>query len=114
MDQARLPTHLEVSGLVRQVQAAGGFAAVLSKGERDAGTIMVVTCENGRNFRAWERMPQADGERRWECVRAEDPEFPAAFTEFVDRRRSQDSDLWIVELDIADAERFIGSPGTIG
>ena len=114
MDEARLPAHLEVSGLVRQVQAAGGFAMVLSKGERDAGTIMVVTCEKGRNFRAWERMPQADGNRRWECVRSEDPDLPGAFTEFVDRRKTQDSDLWIVELDIADAERFIGSPGTNG
>ena len=64
MDEARLPAHLEVSGLVRQVQAAGGFAMVLNKGERDAGTIMVITCEKGRNFRAWERMPQPDGERR--------------------------------------------------
>lgn len=114
MDEARLPAHLEVAGLVRQVQAAGGFAMVLSKGERDAGTIMVVTCEKGRNSRAWERMPQADGRRRWECVRAEDPELPGAFTEFVDRRRSQDSDLWIVELDIVDAERFIRSPETRG
>jgi hypothetical protein len=114
MDEARLPAHLEVSGLVRQVQAAGGFAMVLNKGERDAGTIMVITCEKGRNFRAWERMPQPDGERRWECVRSEDPEVSAAFTEFVDRRKTQDSDLWIVELDIADAERFIGSPGTKG
>lgn len=113
MDEARLPAHVEVSGLVRQVQAAGGFATVLQKGERDAGTIMVVTCEKGRNNRAWERMPQADGTRKWTCSQQEDAEIYGKFTEFVDRRIRQDPDLWIVELDIADAERFIGSTGTI-
>jgi len=44
---ARLPAHLEVSGLLRAVEAAGGFATVLARGERDAGTILVVCCENG-------------------------------------------------------------------
>ena len=36
---ARLPAHLEVSGLLRAVEGAGGFAMVLHKGEREAGTI---------------------------------------------------------------------------
>ena len=44
---ARLPTHVEVSGLIRAVEAAGGFATVLSKGERDAGTIALVALERG-------------------------------------------------------------------
>ena len=80
---------------------------VLAKGEHDAGTIMVVTCEKGRNNRAWERMPQADGTRKWTCSHQEDAEIYGKFTEFVDRRIRQDPDLWIVELDIADGERFI-------
>jgi hypothetical protein len=108
MEEARLPAYVEVSGLVRQVSAAGGFATVIAKGERDGGTIMVVTCEKGLGFRAWERMPQADGTRGWACVREADPGEPEAFTLFLDRRKQQDSDLWIVELDIAAGERFIG------
>ena len=114
MSEARLPAHIEVSALVRQVEAAGGFAVVAAKGDRDGGTIMVVTCERGRDFRAWERMPGADGKRRWTCVRTADPEDPGAFTLFLDRRRQQDSDLWIVELDIAGGERFIGLTDSTG
>jgi len=105
-DGARLPAHLEVSGLVRQVNSAGGFATVLASGERDAGTIMLITCCNGKDYRVYERFPQASGQRHWLCVRESGEDLPA----FIEQRRKRDSDLWIVELDIAQAERFIGLP----
>lgn len=103
----RLPAHLEVAGLIRAVQAAGGFAAVVAKGERDAGTLLVICCENGANATAFERMPQPDGTRAWTLSRKQDLENPKEFWDYCDRRRRQDDDLWIVELDIPDAERFI-------
>jgi hypothetical protein len=105
---ARLPAHIEVSALVRQVNAAGGFATVLAKGEPDAGTILVVTCCNGKESRLWERMPTLDGGRAWTCSRIAEAGNEADFSDYVNRRKSQDSDLWIVELDIAQGERFIG------
>jgi len=58
--EGRLPAHVEALGLIRQVQAAGGFATVLQKGERDAGTIIVVLTENGLKARAYERFPSLD------------------------------------------------------
>ena len=109
MDDARIPAHLEVSGLIRAVDAAGGFATVLATGERDAGTILVVCCEHGTNAAAYERMPQPDGSRRWTLSRRQDPENSQDFAEYCERRKNQDRDLWIVELDIPDAERFIDS-----
>lgn len=105
---ARLPAHLEVAALIRRVQAEGGFAAVLGKGEPEAGTILVVITENGVNSRVYERMPQLDGSRKWSCSKSQDPENKAIFDEYLERRKRQDPDLWIVELDIARAERFIG------
>jgi len=103
----RLPAHLEISGLIRAVDAAGGFATVLATGERDAGTILLVCCENGARYRIYERMPQLDGSRRWTLTREQDTENPNEFQEYLDRRSRSDDDLWILELDIADAERFI-------
>ena len=108
----RLPAHLEVSGMIRAVEAAGGFATVLARGERDAGTLLVVTCQGAADARAWERMPRADGTRGWAIARRQDSADPAAFTEYCQRRQRQDDDLWIVELDIANAERFIDGAGT--
>ncbi len=104
----RIPAHLEVSGLIRAVDAAGGFGTVLAKGERDAGTLLIICCEKGTNARLWERMPQLDGTRQWTLTKKQDAENPYEFAEYCDRRKRQDPDLWLVELDIANAERFIG------
>jgi hypothetical protein len=103
----RLPAHLEVAGIIRAVEGAGGFAAVVAKGERDAGTLLLICCERGTQARAIERMPQPDGSRAWTSARVQDSENPADFWEYIERRKNQDRDLWIVELDVARPERFI-------
>ena len=109
MDE-RLPAHLEIAGLIRAVEAAGGFATVIEKGECDAGTILILCCENGTNARLYERMPQLDGSRKWTLSKTQGAENPHEFSEYYQRRKRQDADLWILELDIADGERFIGLP----
>lgn len=103
----RLPIHLQVSALIRRVEGEGGFATVLSKGERDAGTLLVVLTDRGALSTAYERMPQADGTRKWSSSRGESAEDPQAFGEYLERRQAQDSDLWVVELDVRNGERFI-------
>jgi hypothetical protein len=108
MTTTRLPAALEVSALTRQVSAAGGFAMVLARGEPDSGAILVVLMENGANSRVYERMPQADGSRTWHLAKRQDHVNPQEFNDYLTRRRTQDSDLWIVELDVAQGERFIG------
>lgn len=105
----RLPAHLEVSALIRAVQAQGGFATVIARGEKDAGTILILTMEKGGNGAIYERMPQLDGSRRFERIKEQDPEKPKELDEYLARRQHQDSDIWIVELDIANAERFIAT-----
>lgn len=104
----RLPAGLEVSALLRQVSAAGGFATVIAKGEPEAGTILIVMMDKGSNSKLYERMPSPDGGRIWHCSRREDPENPTAFADYLLRRQKQDADAWIVELDIPLGERFIG------
>lgn len=104
---ARLPAHIEVGGLIRAVEAAGGFAVVLQKGEKDAGVIQILTLDRGGNSQFWERQPRLDGSRIFAVVKTEDPENKEEFIAYVDRRRGQDPDSWLIELDIADPARFI-------
>jgi hypothetical protein len=108
--EARLPAHLEVAALIRRTQAEGGFATVLHKGERDAGTIMIVLCENGTNSRIYERMPQPDGSRIWQLTRVQDPINTGEIGDYLARRAVQDRDMWIIELDSAQGQRLIGLP----
>ncbi len=103
----RLPTHLEIASMIRLAESNGGSAMVLGKGERDAGTVLIVHVFRGGNATLYERMPQLDGTRPFVVSKAQDPEKPYEFQEYLDRRRRQDPDIWILEIDIADPERFI-------
>ena len=107
--ETRLPAHIEVSGFLRSVQAAGGFGTVLKKGEKDAGVILVLTTYNGRNTQLLERMPQLDGSRPFTVTKAQDPKNPGEFEEYLMKRRLGDPDCWIIELDVENPERFVAT-----
>ena len=107
MTDSRLPAHLEIGALIRLAEASGGFATVLAKGERDAGTIVLVTIKNGADAQLYERMPQLDGTRPWTITRTQDSEKPQEFMQYIQRRSAQDADLWILEVDVADPARFV-------
>ncbi len=106
---ARLPAHLEASAILRLAESQGGFAAVLAKGERDAGTILIVTLCHGAGAVLYERMPELDGSRSFVATKRENAENKQEFSDYLDRRRSQDPDLWLIEVNIADPERFIAN-----
>lgn len=104
---SRLPAHLEASAIMRAVQTAGGFATVLQKGERVAGTILIVTRDINATSCLYERMPDLDGNRVWTKSREEPTEKEREFSEYLARRGQQDPDCWIIEIEIAQPERFI-------
>jgi hypothetical protein len=104
---ARLKTSLVVSGLIRAVSAAGGFATVLKKGDADAGAILIVIAEKGQISGLFERVLAASGNYEWVDSLPQLIEKKAEIPDWLDRRRARDPDLWVVELDIADAQRFI-------
>ena len=103
----RLPAHLEIAGLIRLVESNGGSAMVLAKGERDAGTLLLVTMFRGQDAKLYERMPQLDGTRPFVATKSQNIENTTEFSEYLAKRRRQDPDMWILEVDIDDAERFV-------
>ena len=105
----RLPAHLEVSAIIRMVEAGGGFATLVARGERDAGTILLLTLERDETATLYERMPQLDGTRPYIAAKRENSEKPTEMDEYIARRRSQDPDIWVIEANVADAERFIAT-----
>ncbi|RDC61161.1 hypothetical protein HME9302_02380 [Alteripontixanthobacter maritimus] len=102
----RLPAHLEASAILRLVSAQGGFGTVIAKGERDAGTIVIIVMPRGAPAQFLERMPELDGSRSYTVTRIEDPENKQEFSDYLARRQRQDRDLWILEADVEDAARF--------
>lgn len=105
----RLPAHLEVAGIRRLAESMGGFATVLAKGERGAGTIAIVIIGNNEPAALYERMPQLDGNRPFVRTATEDIENKSIFSAVLDRRRLRDPDLWLIEADVPDTERFVAT-----
>jgi hypothetical protein len=103
---ARLASGLVVNALVRRVNAAGGSAMVLAKGDAEAGAILVLALERGGDPRFLERGIGPDGMPALVRSGPGDPADEAAVSDYWQRRRSRDPDLWVIELDIAGAERF--------
>jgi hypothetical protein len=101
----RLASSVLVSALLRRAQDEGGFGAVVAKGDPTAGAIAVILAEKGRKACFLERLLQPDGHYAWQSAR-QDVENEEEFRSFLERRRKFDPDLWILELDIASAERF--------
>ena len=105
---ARLTSAMLVSALVRRVGAEGGNATVLAKGDPTAGAILLICMEKGVVQSVRERILDMTGAYNWAAV---GPVGDDALMTYFERRRARDSDLWIVELDIANAERFAAETG---
>jgi hypothetical protein len=75
---------------------------VLRKGSQWGGALLIVHRTRGR-VRAYEKMPTLSGEEHWRLA-AEGESTVAAFAA---SQQNFDSDLWVLELDIADPARFI-------
>ena len=102
----RLATGIYVNALIRRVNQAGGIAMVLAKGDETSGALLLVTREKGSYSGVLERAFTASGHYEWMPVSTQNPPSEAEISQFCAKRRASDPDLWIVELDIADAARF--------
>ncbi|MBC7986382.1 MAG: DUF1491 family protein [Sphingomonadaceae bacterium] len=107
----RLTSRLLVSAMIRSVEGLGGHAAVLAKGDETAGAIVIALAERGRALRLLERSLGPDGDYRWAPCGPEPDEEGAAVRDYIARRRGFDPDLWVVELDLPDAEAILDDMG---
>lgn len=103
----RLPAALEATALIRRAQAQGDFATILRKGDADRGALLLVVASRGRHIACLERAMALDGNYSWQRVGPSESAGSRELAEFLAKRARFDEDSWAIELDIADAERFI-------
>ena len=102
----RLATHMLVGALIRRAEQAGGSVMVLRKGDPTSGTILLQCVEKGQDTGLFERVPDYAGGYRMVACGPASGSGSEEMAQYLERRRRSDPDLWLVELDIADAERF--------
>jgi hypothetical protein len=113
MDE-RLPASLEAAALIRRAQADGDFATLLKKGDPDRGALLLVIRSRDRHVACLERMLSPDGGYRWQPAGPGESAGDGELAEFLQKRARFDEDSWIIELDVAQPERFIAETTSAG
>jgi hypothetical protein len=111
---ARLNASLEAAGLIRRAEAAGDFGVVLRKGDPERGSLLIVIRSRGRYISCLERALSMEGRYGWGSVGPPPAEGDEKVSQFLARQAGFDPDLWLIELDIAQPERFIAETTSAG
>ena len=106
--EPRLATHMVVTAFIRQCSALGDFATVLHKGDPVAGSLLLVSRVKGRNPALFEQFPGVKDTRNWHPIFNQDTDNEQKIGDYLERRIAQDRDIWVLELDVAFAERLDG------
>lgn len=100
--------------MIRSAEAVGGFGTVLRRGDPDRGSLVVMLASRGRHQACFERSLGPDGSYRWQQVGPAIGADSGTLADWSQKRIRFDEDLWLIELDIAEPERFIVETGLQG
>jgi len=98
-----------VAALIRRAEIAGAFATVVRKGDARAGAVLVKSLDRRSGAaRLYAEAIRAEGDRIWmqPLHGASEVDLDA----YVERAVRIDPDLWVVEVEDADASRFLTEP----
>ncbi len=111
MQEDRLPSWLWVDALIRRVQVAGAAAFVVQKGDHDRGDVLIKVSDLHGGARAYVPRTSMDGERIFSDLRLQGVgEAESEIDAYIGRRREQDPDLWIIEIEDREARHFLTEP----
>ncbi len=86
----------------------------MRKGDAERGSLLLFITSRGDHIAVLERILGFDGDYRWERVGPAESASSTEIADFLARRTRFDEDIWAIELDIADAERFIAETTSMG
>ncbi len=110
----RLPAQLEAAALVRRAETQGGFGMILRKGDADRGSLVLLIAHRGEHQACLERALDMTGGYRWTIVGPKQGSAPAELADWSQKRARFDEDLWLIELDDPDPQRFIAETTSQG
>ncbi|PXW76385.1 hypothetical protein C7451_105158 [Blastomonas natatoria] len=109
MIEPRLAANVRIEALKRLSAASGAFATLIARGDPVSGAILIARTMRGQDNALFEMFRGMDGKTDWQEVWSDDSEAIArkgSMADYIERRRSRDADLWIIELDVASRAQF--------
>jgi hypothetical protein len=76
--------------------------------------LLLLVGSRGRHVACLERILNLNGSYQWRAAGPGDSAGSADVLAFVDRRARFDEDLWAIEVDVAEPERFIAETTRVG
>ncbi|MBV6633925.1 MAG: DUF1491 family protein [Alphaproteobacteria bacterium] len=102
-DDPSLPTHLRVGGIVRRLNSDGQPAYILAKGDPDRGTLLIKLIGRDRSCRLELEQRDIEGVLRWMPALPDASPDEAKADAYIERTRARDPDVWVIEIEVADA-----------
>ena len=109
----RLAAHMHIGAIRRLCEREGGFATILAKGDETAGDIVIILRGRDQQLRLIRRAASWDGPPSWLNLDTQLIENEQELESATARMRAVDQDLWLIELDVPQAERFIALLGDL-
>jgi hypothetical protein len=99
MSDDRLPTHLLVGAALARCSAHGTPAAVLHKGERSSGVLLVKISRIPEGARLLTQQRDIDGVLGWVPALANERMEEMDADAYIARAIDRDPDLWAIEIE---------------
>ncbi|MGH6950950.1 MAG: DUF1491 family protein [Vitreimonas sp.] len=105
---AELKTEFWASALIRRAEIGGAFAAVVRRGDSDAGAVLVKVATLDKRARLYAPARDGEGERIWLDLSAGSLGDDEAEVDAAIRKRSEsDPDLWVIEIEDRRGRHFL-------
>jgi len=86
----------------------------MRRGDAERGSLLLLVTSRGLHIACLERRPNLEGVLQWIVTGPGESASSAEIADFLGKRARFDPDSWVVELDIADPERFIAETTSSG
>ncbi len=95
------------TALIRAAEHAGAFAAVVRKGDPDAGACLVKVRTLDGQATLYRPIRNMEGERVW---LPKGPELERDIDHYINTRIDDDPDLWVLEIEDRQGRHFLTEP----
>lgn len=108
--EARLKTGIWIKALIRRCDLAAIPIALLTRGDGDAGAILLKFNGGSAGCSVLAQARGQNGELLWMRATGSIPVAEADADAYIARQRGRDPDIWVLEIEAGSAEAVVDGP----